>query len=193
MRRRAGGEKARRGIGRDADSFSSGQEPRRKARNPTAYLEGEARKAPHPGCPFFGLLFFGQAKKSDSAFGRRSKRPLRKRPDRGNARGDNHTHRCWIPAYAGMTAKDEATRRAPAPHPNPLPKGAREKKRAPSLSGCPQPPNRHPQPHQRPQKPNPTHRHIRTQPHHTSHRRHQQQATPHSEQQVMMGTRTLRQ
>ncbi len=124
MRRRAGGEKARRGIGMDADSFSSGQEPRRKARNPHAYLEGVARKAPHPGCPFFGLLFFGQAKKSDSASGRRAKRPLRKRPDRRHA--TTKRYRYWIPTCAGMTAKDETLRRAPAPHPNPLPEGERE-------------------------------------------------------------------
>ncbi len=45
-------------AGTEASHFSSGQEPRRKARNPHAYLEGVARKAPIPGGPFFGLLFF---------------------------------------------------------------------------------------------------------------------------------------
>jgi hypothetical protein len=104
-------------AGKDASHFSPGQEPRRKARNPAAYLEGVARKAPIPGGPFFGLLFFGQAKKSDSAFGRRAKRPPRRRAS--SPPSDNQTPRLWIPASAGMTTQAV---RLDCPSPQPSPK-----------------------------------------------------------------------
>jgi hypothetical protein len=41
----------------DANSFSPGQEPCRKARPSLTVSEGAARRASHLGCPFFGLLF----------------------------------------------------------------------------------------------------------------------------------------
>ncbi|ULU24671.1 hypothetical protein DYST_01591 [Dyella terrae] len=56
------------------------------------------------GVPFFGLLFFGQAKKSDSASGRRAK--ARRRRARSRLR-DNQAKSHWIPAFAGMTVSSK--------------------------------------------------------------------------------------
>ncbi len=78
------------------------------------YLSGHALQAriPRHAMSFLGhflwvTFLLGQQKKSDSAAGRQSKRPLRKRQAGGHAR---------LPRY----------RRAPTPHPSLLPKGEKE-------------------------------------------------------------------
>jgi hypothetical protein len=109
-------------AGTEASHFSPGQEPRRKARNPHAYLSGFSPIGASSGGPFFGLLFFGQAKKSDSPSGRRAKRPPRRRPGRDHA--TTKRYRYWTPGLGRGDGKDEAIRRAP----NPLPKREREQK-----------------------------------------------------------------
>jgi len=57
----SGGEgrtiRPRKGAGQDARHFSSGQEPRRKAR-PTLTDRPASSAGDATGCPFFGLLFF---------------------------------------------------------------------------------------------------------------------------------------
>ncbi len=119
-----GGRKGPVGVpGRTPGTFRRGRSPVEKPGRPsrTGRLY---RPATRRGCPFFGLLFFGQAKKSDSAFGRRAKRPPRRRPDRGNA--TTKRYRYWTPACAGVTAKDKTARRAP----NHLPKGRGKKQKA---------------------------------------------------------------
>src|ERR1700748_3392271 len=86
MTRRVGGGTARRVAGMDAGQFFARAEcPVEKPRNPPAHLEGAARKARHPGCLFFWLLFFGQAKKSDPAFPKRGL-ALRRRQEDGSPR-----------------------------------------------------------------------------------------------------------
>src|SRR3978361_1264034 len=79
--------------------------------NPGANSRSRRAGARRPrllGCPFFGLLFFGQAKKSDSL--------TAVSETRGNAAGSLRKHKKqkrrtkakWIPAYAGMTQPREA-------------------------------------------------------------------------------------
>src|ERR1700761_4787341 len=95
----AGGwRKARRVARTDAGQFFARAGcPVEKPRNPHAYLKGEARKARHPGCRFFWLLFFGQAKKSDPASGRRTEARGRRAswPQR-----DNRTSGPWMTSFA---------------------------------------------------------------------------------------------
>jgi hypothetical protein len=59
---------------------------------------------------FFGLLFFGPAKKSDWGAGRRPKRPLRKRQpgDTPTNRATSQTQENAAPARARMTSKTPA-------------------------------------------------------------------------------------
>src|SRR5215469_11109178 len=82
----------------DADSFSSAQDVLSKSPAPAHASAGAARRAPHPGCPFFGLLFFGHAKKSDSAAGRRTKRPPRRRAIWRHGTNENRRH--WMTSSA---------------------------------------------------------------------------------------------
>ncbi|PMQ05587.1 hypothetical protein DyAD56_09660 [Dyella sp. AD56] len=111
-----GGREGPQGDRQDADPFSPGQEPRRKARPPLTNWPASPASAKW-GCPFFGLLFFGQAKKSDSASGKRSK--ARRRRARSPPR-DNLAQSHWIPACAGMTAKmKRCDEHQPSPQPSP--------------------------------------------------------------------------
>jgi len=48
-------DQARRGIGKEADSFSPGQEPRRKARPPLTDWLGKAQTAPSGGAVSLGI------------------------------------------------------------------------------------------------------------------------------------------
>jgi hypothetical protein len=103
---------ARRGAGTDASSFfvSTGGAVE-KPRNPSAHFAGKACKAGTRGCPFFGLLFFGHAKKSDSAVGRRTKRPPRRRAIWRQRINKHRRH--WIPAFAGTTSKKSTSTSQP--------------------------------------------------------------------------------
>ncbi len=75
--------------------------------------------------PFsLGTFLLGQQKKSDSASGRRSKRPLRKRPDRGIAATGGQEQSHWIPAFAGMTVRENHANREPPPPRSPQGRGS---------------------------------------------------------------------
>ena len=60
------------GMGRDAHSFSPGQDALAKSPAAPHGLVGRSPTSAKRGCLFFWLLFFGQANKSNPASGRRS-------------------------------------------------------------------------------------------------------------------------
>ncbi len=49
-------------AGTEASHFSPGQEPRRKARNPSAYLEGDSPEGDSSGGPFLWVTFLWASK-----------------------------------------------------------------------------------------------------------------------------------
>ncbi len=147
MRRRAGGDQARRGIGKDADSFSSGQDAPSKSPEPDRVPGGpQARRAPIPGGPFFGLLFFTPgilpfALRAGFAVHTRSCACVGKQRKVTRPPAGGRNARCVGGQIAvslkpdtealdpGLRRDDgsiETVPRAPTPHPNPLPEGERE-------------------------------------------------------------------
>ena len=59
---------------------------------------------------FFGLLFFGPAKKSDSPSGRRSKRPPRRRQPSGIARPEGQEQSHWMTSPSAVEKRLPPTR-----------------------------------------------------------------------------------
>src|SRR5579859_970626 len=107
------------GIGRTPIPFRRGRSPVEKPgrHSRTGRLH---RPATRRGCPSLWLLSLGQARESDPASGRRSERPLRKRPGRDNAK--TKRYRNWTPACAGVTAKEGSVPASTRPSPRPSPR-----------------------------------------------------------------------
>ncbi len=86
----------------DVGHFSSGQEPGRKARPPLTHWLGRRPGQRHAGCPFFWLLFFEQAKKSDPGRGSGSEARRRRAQSRKTATKTSRTtclkNECCRPA-----------------------------------------------------------------------------------------------
>jgi len=142
------------GIGTDADSFSPGQEPPRKARPPLTDWPASPASAKR-GCSFFwhchhlgGYFSLGKQRKvtRPPAGGRKPAVPQglpsgRNEPGRRIAKTKSQSH--WTPAFAGVTAKErgDEARLPPNPHPSrPQPpqlllarpeRGGREQKQTP--------------------------------------------------------------